>query len=71
MSRVKLEQYVEKYRVPNSEVVYSSNGAKESGFYLNSRASEIASTLYLGMHHFKDKDGSIEVWCMGKMCIKI
>jgi len=71
MNKQALEQYVEKYRVPNSEIVYSSNGAKESGFYTTSKAAEIASNLYLGMHHFEDKDGSIEVWCVGKLCIKI
>ena len=71
MNKQALEQYVEKYRVPNSEIVYSSNGAKESGFYTTSKAAEIASNLFLGMHHFEDKDGTVEVWGFGKHLVTI
>jgi|TARA_R110000765_G_scaffold279903_1_gene377409 hypothetical protein len=63
----KLERYVEDNRVPNSEIVYSSKGAKESGYFLTSKAAEIASTLYMGTHTFKDEENEIaEIWFFGK-----
>ena len=71
MNRQSLEDFVEKHRVPNSEIVYNSKGVKESGHYTTSRAAEVASNLYLGMHRYHSKDGSLEIWAVGKLCLKL
>ena len=63
----KLKAYVEEKRVWGSEIVYSSNGTKESGHYITSKAAEIASKLYMGTHTFKDvKNDTTEIWFFGK-----
>ena len=51
--------------------LYSSKGVKESGHYTTSRAAEVASNLYLGMHRYHSKDGSLEIWAVGKLCLKL
>ena len=63
-----LIEYVESHRVPDSKIVYSKKGKKQSGFYTTSKSAEVASNVYMGMHRYQDKENrTTELWALGQL----
>ena len=66
MNRDEIVEYIEQHRVLNSDIVYDSNGNKESGFYTSSTSAELASNIYKGTHTFNDIENNVtEIWFFG------
>ena len=69
MNNNPLLKYVEDNQVKDSKTVIDKEGLPQGGYYTTSKASEIASNLYNGMHSFTDTDGATELWTFGKLCV--
>ena len=60
--------YVEKHRVPNSKIIYTKKGKKQSGFYTTSKSAEVASNVYMGMHRYQNEENNTtELWALGQL----
>jgi hypothetical protein len=65
-----LIKYLEDKRVKGSRTVTDSEGNTQGGYYTTSKASEIASNLYNGIHSYTNELGETELWTFGKRCIQ-
>ena len=70
MNNNPLIDYVDNHKVVGSKVVLSKDGVPQGGYYTTSKASEIASNLYNGLHSHTDTEGKTELWVFGMKCVE-